>query len=78
MFIFNSFSVGFISLCHSVAFVLRIFSFRATANFYVSAKECLRQRGKNETKSNVNKNMGKYLLCMKKGVSSCMKKVEFS
>ena len=41
-----------------------------TEKFDVSATERLRQRGKNETKSNVNKNMRTYLLCMKKGWSS--------
>ena len=35
--IFNSFSVGFSSLCHSVVFVLHIFSFLKTENFDVSA-----------------------------------------
>ena len=50
------------------------FSFRKIENFDVSATERLRQRGKNETKSNVNKNMRTHLLCMKKGWSSVDKK----
>ena len=74
MFIFNSFSVVLSSLCLSVAFVLCIFSFRETEIIYVAATEHLKQRGENETKSNVDKNMRPYLLSMKKGVSSCMKK----
>ena len=57
-----------------VVLVLYIFSFRQTENFDVSAMERLRQRGKNETKSNVNKNMRTHLLCMKKGWSSVDKK----
>ena len=65
MFIFNSFSVGFTSFCHSVAFILRIFPFVSETG----------QRGKNETKSNVNKNMTTYLLCLKKGLSSVDKKI---
>ena len=40
-------SAGFFFFC--------IFSFRKKENFYVSAAERLRQRGKYETKSNVNK-----------------------
>ena len=32
--------------------------------------ERLRQKGKNETKSSVKKNMRTYLLCMKNGWSS--------
>ena len=64
MFIFNLFSVSFSSLCHSVVFVLCIFSFRKTENCYASAMAHLRQRRKNETKSNVNKIMRTYLLCM--------------
>ena len=45
--------------------------FYKTENFYVSAMERLRQRGKFETKSNVNEIMRTFLvLCMKKGVSS--------
>ena len=36
--------------------------------------ESLKQRGKNETKLNVNKNMRAYLLCMKKDVSTVYKK----
>ena len=46
------------------------FSFRKTENVDIYATERLRQRGKNETKSNVNKNMRTHLLCMKKGWSS--------
>ena len=45
-------------------------SFRKTENFDISATERLRQTGKNEIKSNDNKNMRTYLLCMKKGWSS--------
>ena len=67
IFLFNSFSVSFRSLCHSVDFVSYIFSFGKTENFDVYAAERLRQRGKNETKSNVNKKMSTHLLCMKKG-----------
>ena len=37
--------------------------------------ERLRQRGKNQTKSNVNRTMRTYLLCMKKGVSSIYEKI---
>ena len=55
MVIFNSFLVGVSSLCHSVVFILCVYSFRE--NVFVSAMEHLRQRGINETKSNVNKNM---------------------
>ena len=40
--------------------------FRETENFYVSATERLRRRGKSETKSSVNKNMNTYLICMKR------------
>ena len=39
-------------------------------NFYVSAMERKRSTAKNKTKSNINKIMRTYLLCMKKGVSS--------
>ena len=46
-------------LCHSVAFVLCVFSFCETENFYVSTREHLKQREKNKTKSNVNKDMRK-------------------
>ena len=49
MFIIYSFSVGFSSLSHLVVLVLRIFSFRETENFYVSAMKRLRQE---KTKSN--------------------------
>ena len=66
MFFFNSFLVGFSSLCHSVVFVLCNFFSPKTEIFYVFAMERLRQRGKNETKSNVNKTMRTYLLCIKK------------
>ena len=45
---------------------LNIFSSCKTENFVVTATERLRQRGKNETKSNVNKNMRTHLSCMKK------------
>ena len=55
MFIFNSFSLGFSSLCHAVLLVLNIFLFCETDNFYVSAMERLRQRGRNETKSVLKK-----------------------
>ena len=37
--------------------------------------ERCRQRGKNETKSNVSKIMRTYLLCMKKGRSSVDEKI---
>ena len=56
-------------------FCLTHFSFRKTENFYVSTIERLRQRGKNETKSNVNKIMRKYLLCMKKSGSLIDEKI---
>ena len=72
MFIFNSFSVGFSSLCHSFVFDLCIFFFRKTKKFYVSAMKRLRQGGK---KSNVNKIMRTYLLCMNKGGSSVDEKI---
>ena len=76
MFIFNLFSVGFSSLCHSAVFVLYIFSFCKTENFYVCAMARLRQREKIETKSNVNKIMRKFLvLCIKIGVSSIDEKI---
>ena len=75
MFILNSFSIGFSSLFHSVVFVVCIFSFRKTERFYASATERLRQRGKIEIRSNVNKNMRMYLLCMKKDGSSVDEKV---
>ena len=42
---------------------------------YVSAMECLTVKGQNETKSNVNKNMNRYLLRKKKGVSSVDEKM---
>ena len=43
---------------------------------FVSAMERLRQRRRNETKSNVNKIMRLYLvICMKKGVSSIDEKI---
>ena len=51
------------------------FSILKTENFYISATECLRQRGQNETKSNVDKNMRTYLLCKKKGMSSVYEKI---
>ena len=73
IFLFNSFSVSFHSLCHSVDFVSYIFSFGKTENFGVYAAERLRQRGKNKTKSNVHKKMRTHLLCMKKGWSSVAK-----
>ena len=76
MLIFNFFSLGFSSLCHSVVFVLFIFSFCKIENFYVSTMDRLRQRRKNETKSNVNKIMKTYLVSyMKKSVSSIDEKI---
>ena len=72
----SSFSIHFSwFLCNSVVFVLYIISFRKKEDFYVSAIERLRQRGKNETKLNANKNLRTYLLCMKKGVSSVVERV---
>ena len=56
-------SAGFFFFC--------IFSFRKKENFYVSAAERLRQRGKYETKSNVYKHLKTYLLCMKKRCEFC-------
>ena len=56
-------SAGFFFFC--------IFSFRKMENFYVSAAERLRQRGKYETKSNVCKHLKTYLLCMKKRCEFC-------
>ena len=56
-------SAGFFFFC--------IFSFRKMENFYVSAVERLRQRGKYETKSNVYKHLKTYLLCMKKRCEFC-------
>ena len=56
-------SAGFFFFC--------IFSFRKMENFYVSAAERLRQRGKYETKSNVYKHLKTYLLCMKKRCEFC-------
>ena len=82
MLIFNSFSVSLSTLCQSVVFVLCIFSFLKTENFYFSATECLTLRGQNETKSNrnikdnkVNKDMSRYLICKKKGLSSVDNKI---
>ena len=46
MFIFSSFAVAFISLCHSVVFVLSILPFPKTENTYVSSTERLRERRK--------------------------------
>ena len=46
------------------------FFFRKTENFYVSTTERLKQGGKNEIKSNVNKTFRKYLLCMRKAAGS--------
>ena len=59
MSIFNSFSVGFSSLCHSVVFVLCIFSFLKTESFYVSVTELSDKEKINESKSksDVNKHM---------------------
>ena len=74
MLIFNLLSAIFSSLPRWNAFTLTIFSFRETKNLYVTETEHLRQREKNETKSNVNKNMRTYLLCIKKDLSSCMQK----
>ena len=68
MFILNSFSIGFSTPGHSIVFFLCIFSFCKAKNFYLSATECLIQRGQNETKLDV-KNMRGYLLGKKKGVS---------
>ena len=68
IFLFNSFSVSFCSLCHWVDFFSYIFSFGKTENFDVYAAERLRQRGKNETKSNVNKKMSIYYAWKKVGV----------
>ena len=56
-------SAGFFFFC--------IFSFRKKENFYVSAAERLKQRGKYETKSNVYKHLKTYLLCMKKRCEFC-------
>ena len=50
-------------------------SFRKTENFDISATERLRPGGTNETKSNDNKNMRTYLLCMGKGCSSVDEKI---
>ena len=49
------------------------FSFCKTEN--CNGARRVRQRGKNETKSNVNKNTKTYLLCMEKGVSSVEEKI---
>ena len=49
-------------MCHSVLFVLCIFSFRKTENFFVSAMQRLKQTGKNGTILNVTKNTRTYLL----------------
>ena len=75
MFIFNAFPVGFSSFCHSVVFVLFIFLFSKTQNFYLSLAEFSDKEKKNESKSNANKSMRTYLLCMKKGVSSVDEKI---
>ena len=55
-------SAGFFFFC--------IFSFCKKENFYVSAAERLRQRGKYETKSNVNKIWRRTCYAWKKDVSS--------
>ena len=73
MLIFNSFPVGFNLLCDSS--VCAFLPFIKQETFYVSVTERLKQRRKNETKSNVNKNMRTYLLCMKKGESSIDEKI---
>ena len=57
---------GFYTITVPVMKELNIFSSCKTENFVVTATERLRQRGKNETKSNVNKNMRTHLSCMKK------------
>ena len=46
MLIFNPFSVGFNSLCHSAVLVLRIFTIHKTENLYMSPTEHLKQTGK--------------------------------
>ena len=71
MFIFNLFTAGFSLLCHSVAFILCFFPFVKQK----TVTERVRQRGKSEAKSNVNKNTRTYLLCMKKGMSSVDEKI---
>ena len=71
MLIFNLFTVGFSLFCHSGAFVLGFFLFVKQR----TVTERVRQRGKIETKSNVNKNTKSYLLCMEKGVSSADEKI---
>ena len=75
MVIFSSFSVGFIPFCYSVVFALCVFSFRKPENFYVSTIQYLRQRGKNETKSKVNKIMRICLLHMRKSPSLDTEKI---
>ena len=67
MLILNSLLFGFSLLWHSVVFFLCIFSFCKTENSIVSA---IRKREKYENKSNINKNMRRYLLFKKKDVSS--------
>ena len=73
-----SFSIHLkLALAHCVIQLLLYyaFSFRKTKNFFVSETGRLSQVRKNEIKSNVNKNMAIYLLCLKKGLSSVDKKM---
>ena len=75
MFIFNLFSVGFNTLCHLIVFLCcAFFPFLKQETFACLCTKCLKQRGQNETKCNVNENMKRYLPC-KKGVSSVDKKI---
>ena len=76
MFIFNSFSVGFSTLVSFNCFCLMHFFPFLKQKSFVSATECLTQRGGgDETISNVNIIMWRDLLCKKKGVSSVDKKI---
>ena len=61
--------------CVIQLFLSYTFSFCKTENLDISARERLRKKGKNETKSNNNKNMRTYLLCMTKGWSSVDEKI---
>ena len=65
MFIFNSFLVGFSSF----------FPFVKQKTFVSLQRSVCDKEEKNESKSDVNKNMKTYLLCMKKDVSSVDKKI---
>ena len=74
MFIFNLFSVGFSSLCHSVAFVLCTFFLLWNRKLYVSTTERFIQTGKMKLNQILFKIWERIYYALKKGVSSFMKK----